>query len=48
LYVHELEKGGSFPRAMGELLVESLAQGLRAGSFLFVGDDETHIKRGMV
>jgi hypothetical protein len=48
LSVYELEKGGPFPRAMGELLVKPLTHGFRAGPFLFVVDDETPIERGMV
>jgi hypothetical protein len=41
-------KGNPFPRATGELLVKRLAHGLRAGPFLFVGNDETPVERGMV
>jgi hypothetical protein len=48
LPVYELEKGGPFPRAMGDELAKRLAHGVRAGLFLFVGDDETPIERGMV
>jgi hypothetical protein len=45
--VYELEKGGPFPRAMDKLLVKRMTRGLRAGPFLFIGDDETPIERGM-
>jgi hypothetical protein len=31
-----------------EFLVKHLAHGLRAGPFLFAGDDETPIERGMM
>ena len=48
LPVDELEKGDSFPGAIGELLVKCLAHGLRAGPSLFVGNDETHVERGLV
>ena len=43
LSVYELEKGGSLPWDMGELLVKRLPHDLRAGPFLFVGDYETPI-----
>jgi hypothetical protein len=48
LPVYNLEKGGPFPRAMGELLVKRLAHGLLADPFLFVGDDETSVEREIV
>jgi hypothetical protein len=46
--VYELKEGGSLPWAMGEILVKRLAHGFRAGPFLFAGDDETPIERGVV
>ena len=46
--VYELEEGASLPWAMGEQIVKRLAHGFRAGPFLFIGDDETPIERGVV
>ncbi len=46
--VNKLEKGGSFRRAIGELLVERLAEDLRPGSYLFDGDAEAHVKRSVL
>ncbi len=48
LSVYEFEKGGSFLRAMGELLMERPPYCVCAGPFLSIGDYETTIERGMV
>ena len=43
--VDELEKGGSFPWTIDELLVERLTHGFRAGPSFFVGDDDTPVEK---
>jgi hypothetical protein len=46
--VNTLEKSGSFLGAIGKLIVECVAQGLRPGSFFFDGDDDALVKRRVV
>ncbi len=48
LAVNEFEKGGALLGVACQHVVKGMAQNLLSGPFLFVGEDETYIKRKVV